>query len=372
MSQLFANAARAPLSSSISNVDTSLTVPIGLCDLFPVANTNGSAVPTVGLDYFKVVLQDTSGAIEIVYIRTRASGVAIMSNLLRGQEGTTAIAFAAGSVVGLRHTAVDLADAVDLAATASVVGKAVLSAATVIDQRTALEVAPRATRIDVASAAGPVSLSGGALNTDDIRITGSAVITAFTVTVGRVIRVTAGGAFTLTNNSSIVTQRGTSIFCSTGDTFMLRATAANTVEVLNYVSSSVVVVRAYNSVSTAMATAVFTKIDFQTEVEDTAGVFAASRLTANVAGDYMISAAYQPGAAPVACTMSIYKNGARHSDGCITSDASILCSSTVSTNVYLAIGDYVEIYGYQNSGGPQGTGIGATATWFSAILLQRR
>lgn len=245
-------------------------------------------------------------------------------------------------------------------------------AATASAARTALSVAPRATRIDVASVAGTVDITTNAPDTDDIRITGVLAITAFTIAVGRVLRVTAAAAFTLTNNANIVTQRGTSIVCAAGDTFMLRATAANTVEVLNYVSSSVVVVRAYNSVSTAMATAVFTLIEFQTEVEDTAGVFAANRLTATIAGDYMISAAYQPGAPPTACTMSIYKNGARHSDGCITSDTTILCSSTVSTNVYLAVGDYVEIYGYQNSGGPQGTAIGATATWFSAILMQRR
>lgn len=88
-------------------------------------------------------------------------------------------------------------------------------------------------RIDVASVAGTVDLTGNAV-TDDIRITGTNAITAFTVSTGRVLRVTAGGAFTLTNNASIVTQTGANIICAAGDTFMLRATAANVVEVLSY------------------------------------------------------------------------------------------------------------------------------------------
>lgn len=109
-----------------------------------------------------------------------------------------------------------------------------LAAANAAAARTLLEVAPRATRIDVASVAGTVNLTTAAPDTDDIRITGTNAITGFTVAVGRVFRVTAGGAFTLTNNSNIVTQEGANIVCTAGDTFMLRATAANTVEVMNY------------------------------------------------------------------------------------------------------------------------------------------
>jgi len=109
-------------------------------------------------------------------------------------------------------------------------------ATTATAARAALSVAPRANRIDVASVAGTVDLTTNAPDSDDIRITGTLTITGFTVAVGRVIRVTAGGAFTLTNNSSIVTQTGANIVCASGDTFMLRATATNTVEVLNFVS----------------------------------------------------------------------------------------------------------------------------------------
>lgn len=131
MTQLFKNAARAALTASILAGDTSLPVDITKADLFPVANTNTDPVPTLGKDWFKVVLEDVSHNIEIVYVRTRALGSAVMSNLLRGQEGTTALAFASGSIVGLRLTSLDLQAPIDLAVQATTPGKDVLWAATV-------------------------------------------------------------------------------------------------------------------------------------------------------------------------------------------------------------------------------------------------
>lgn len=138
--------------------------------------------------------------------------------------------------------------------------------------------------------------------------------------------------------------------------------------------SAPVTVRAYNSASTAMTNNVLTKIDFQTEEEDTTGVFASSRLTATVAGDYLITANYTPGAASLACFASVYKNGSRHKDGSIVADLSggVAVSASVNTLVYLAVADYIEICGYQNSGGPQGTATGANSTWFAATLIHRR
>jgi len=103
--------------------------------------------------------------------------------------------------------------------------------------RTTLGVAPRATRIDVASAS-TVNLTTSAPDTDDIRITGTTTITAVTVATGRVVRVTASAAHTLTNNANIVTQTGANIVCAAGDTYVLRATAANVVEVFGYVSGA--------------------------------------------------------------------------------------------------------------------------------------
>lgn len=112
-----------------------------------------------------------------------------------------------------------------------------------------LGVAPRATRIDVASVAGAVDLTSSAPDTDDIRITGTSAISSFTVAVGRVLRVTAGGAFSMTNGANLVTQTGANLTCAAGDTFLLRATAANAVEVLCYAKAALIGNSSTNSIA---------------------------------------------------------------------------------------------------------------------------
>ena len=108
MPQLFTNNARALLASGITDTATSLTVEAAKADLFPTANTNTASVPASATNWFKLTLQDAVGNVEIIYVRTRAAGSAVMSNIIRGQEGTTARAFSAGTVVGLRITAADV------------------------------------------------------------------------------------------------------------------------------------------------------------------------------------------------------------------------------------------------------------------------
>lgn len=107
MPQVFSNNARALLVSGISDTATSLTVEAGKADLFPTANVGTGAIPSTN-NWFKVTLQDALGTVEIVYVRTRTAGSAVFSNVLRGQEGTTARNFIAGTVVGLRLTAMDV------------------------------------------------------------------------------------------------------------------------------------------------------------------------------------------------------------------------------------------------------------------------
>lgn len=113
MPQLFSNNARALLVAGISDSATSLTIDSSKADFFPVANVGSGSLPSAN-NWFKAVLQDSSGNIEIVYVRTRTSGSGVLSNVLRGQEGTTARAFVAGAVVGVRLTAADINSAVDL------------------------------------------------------------------------------------------------------------------------------------------------------------------------------------------------------------------------------------------------------------------
>ena len=114
MPQLFTNNACALLASGITDTATSLTVEAAKADLFPTANVGTGAVPSVN-NWFKATLQDAMGNVEIIYVRTRNAGSGVMSDVLRGQEGTIAKAFTAGSVVGVRITAADAQAAVGAA-----------------------------------------------------------------------------------------------------------------------------------------------------------------------------------------------------------------------------------------------------------------
>ena len=102
MTQLFVDAARSRLASSLSKSDTSISVVDG--SLFPVANVGTGALSSG--NWFKLVIQD-GGEIEIVYVRSHSAGSASLTNVLRGQEGTSARAFSKDSVVGIRLTAQD-------------------------------------------------------------------------------------------------------------------------------------------------------------------------------------------------------------------------------------------------------------------------
>lgn len=89
------------------------------------------------------------------------------------------------------------------------------------------------TRIDVASTA-TLNLTTSAPNTRHINITGSTGITAFAVAAGKCYFVRFAGSLAIANNAAIVTQSGASITTQAGDTCIIRATAANVVEVLCY------------------------------------------------------------------------------------------------------------------------------------------
>jgi hypothetical protein len=92
MSFLFENNAVSTLLAGITNVATTLTVQAGDGALFPN--------PTGG-DSFRATLQDASDNIEIVDVTGRSGDV---FTIVRGQEGTTGLAYLAGDVVELRLT----------------------------------------------------------------------------------------------------------------------------------------------------------------------------------------------------------------------------------------------------------------------------
>jgi hypothetical protein len=86
-------------------------------------------------------------------------------------------------------------------------------------------------RANVASASA-VNLTTGAPNTRHIDLTGTTTINSFTVVAGRCYFVRFTGVLQLTNSASINTQRGANITTAAGDTCIIRATAADTVEIL--------------------------------------------------------------------------------------------------------------------------------------------
>lgn len=108
MTQKFANNARSRLVGALSNSATSFTIEASTADLFPIANTVDWLVPNA---WFKATIENSLGQVEIVKVGVRALGSAIISNVQRGQDGTAAIAFDAGAVVGLRITHKDIEDA---------------------------------------------------------------------------------------------------------------------------------------------------------------------------------------------------------------------------------------------------------------------
>lgn len=87
-----------------------------------------------------------------------------------------------------------------------------------------------------------VNLTTGAPNTSQIAISGNNAINGFTVTADRVFVVKFTGACTLVNSGSLVTGTGADIVTAVGDSCIIRATGANTVEILcgNFLSEAAV------------------------------------------------------------------------------------------------------------------------------------
>lgn len=98
--------------------------------------------------------------------------------------------------------------------------------------------------IATVAAAATTDLTTGAPDTSQIAISGTGVsINGFTVAANRLFIVKMTGASnTLINSASLVTGRGANIPVVAGDSFLMRSTAANTVEILcgNFVADSAV------------------------------------------------------------------------------------------------------------------------------------
>jgi hypothetical protein len=118
------------------------------------------------------------------------------------------------------------------------------------------------------------------------------------------------------------------------------------------VSGNMPAFSAWPDAGTSVAHATFTKIAYGTENFDTNSNFASSRFTPTVAGYYQVSASLRFGTTTaILIQIAIFKNGSTwmQAGGSASSSYIVPCVSTI---VYLnGSTDYVEVYGYQNSGG---------------------
>jgi hypothetical protein len=132
---------------------------------------------------------------------------------------------------------------------------------------------------------------------------------------------------------------------------------------------------AYNSSATSLANGTFTKIALQTEEFDTASAFDSTtnyRFTPQVAGYYQISGLMSLASAAANTIASIYKNGSEFKRGSVSGSASDSGQAApVSALIYLnGSTDYVELYGYQITGGSVNTTTGAAYTYFQGVLVR--
>jgi hypothetical protein len=103
----FANNAAAVVPSAVSSTQLTVTVASGKGSLFPILGTG---------DYFYATLTDTSSNYEIVKVTARTDDT---MTIVRAQEGTLAIPFAANSRFELRITAASVREVGNTASNAT-------------------------------------------------------------------------------------------------------------------------------------------------------------------------------------------------------------------------------------------------------------
>jgi len=131
---------------------------------------------------------------------------------------------------------------------------------------------------------------------------------------------------------------------------------------------------AYAGSSTTLTNNANTKVLFNTEEFDTNNNFASSRFTPTVEGYYQINAAIRIQSLIDGATayLTIYKNGAAYKLGNLviqptTADPIFVVTSLVYMN---GSTDYVEIYGFQNSGLSKTTQAASSTTYFNGAMIR--
>lgn len=131
---------------------------------------------------------------------------------------------------------------------------------------------------------------------------------------------------------------------------------------------------AYASSTTSLTNNTYTKVRFQTEEFDTAGAYDNAtnyRFQPAVAGYYQLTACMNVLVSGFAI-VSFYKNGSEFKRGTQLHVGSSVNVQPNSTALIYMNGstDYVEVYGYQNSGGAVNVGANAAETYFQGVMVR--
>lgn len=173
------------------------------------------------------------------------------------------------------------------------------------------------------------------------------------------------------SNYTLTVPAATANVVTTGDSNTITQTMMNTGFYAGYGPAF----SAYSSSTTSMTNSAFTKIAFQTEEFDTANCFDSTtnyRFTPGVAGYYQFNAVLAMPGGTYAVGLVFYKNGSRFKDGNFIVNNTTTGSINVVTALMYMNGstDYVEVYGYQSSGGAVNCNTGASQTYFQGFLVR--
>jgi len=126
---------------------------------------------------------------------------------------------------------------------------------------------------------------------------------------------------------------------------------------------------AWDSVGTTCLSGIVTKINLDTEDFDTNGNFSSSRFTPTIAGYYFITASIAFSSPRDDVYVSIYKNGTLYTGGSqVPSDST---RSNCSSLIYLnGTTDFIEMYGWQNSGTTASSSAARWDTFMSGFLAR--
>ena len=141
------------------------------------------------------------------------------------------------------------------------------------------------------------------------------------------------------------------------------------------VSGNMPAFSAYGTAFQSVASSTFVKIAFNTKDFDTNNYYDNStnyRFQPLIAGYYQINATISAGTAVTgAVQIAIYKNNSIYCYGANIPNSNLGPNAVVSNVVYCnGSTDYIEIYGYQTSGGSINLGSGSSTYKFSGCLVR--